>query len=97
MRKYFSFSLLLAAAAFYFSSCNQVQGTQAAPPPPSLPVFPVQTSDATTYLEYTATLEGKTNIEIRPQVSGYLDKIYVEEGAFVRGGSAFVQDQRPSL
>lgn len=96
MRKYVVFSVLLAAAAVYFSSCNQVQGTQAAPPPPSLPVYPVQISDATTYLEYTATLEGKTNVEIRPQVSGYLEKIYVEEGSFVKAGQPlFKINDRP--
>ena len=96
MRKYVIFSFVLAAAAVYFSSCNQAQGTQAAPPPPVLPVFPVQTSDATTYLEYTATLEGKTNVEIRPQVSGYLEKIYVEEGSFVKAGQPlFKINDRP--
>lgn len=97
MRKLFILSLVLAAATIYsFSSCNQAKGTQAAPPPPSLPVFAIATSAATTYLEYTATLEGKTNVEIRPQVSGYLDKIYIEEGAFVKAGQPlFKINDRP--
>ena len=42
--------------------------------------------NATTWLEYPATIEGTTNVEIRPQVSGYLEKIYVEEGACVSQG-----------
>jgi len=96
MRKYLVFSVLLAAAAIYISGCNQAQGTQAAPPPQSLPVYPVVSSPATTYLVYSATLEGKTNVEIRPQVSGYLDKIYVEEGAFVTAGQPlFKINDRP--
>lgn len=96
MRKYLVFSVLLAAAAVHFTSCNQAKGTQAAPPPPSLPVFPIATSAATTYLEYSATLEGKTNVEIRPQVSGYLDRIYVEEGAYVTAGQPlFKINDRP--
>ncbi|HXB95346.1 MAG TPA: biotin/lipoyl-binding protein, partial [Puia sp.] len=96
MRKYLVFSVLLAALGMYTSSCNQAKGTQAAPPPPSLPVFAIATSDATTYLEYSATLEGKTNVEIRPQVSGYLDKIYVEEGSFVKAGQPlFKINDRP--
>jgi membrane fusion protein (multidrug efflux system) len=97
MRKLFVLSLVLAVATVYsFSSCNQAKGTQTAPPPPSLPVFPIATSAATTHLEYTATLEGKTNVEIRPQVSGYLDKIYVEEGSFVRAGQPlFKINDRP--
>ncbi len=41
-------------------------------------------------------MEGKTNVEIRPQVSGYLDKIYVEEGAYVTAGQPlFKINDRP--
>ncbi|GAB3326045.1 efflux RND transporter periplasmic adaptor subunit [Larkinella ripae] len=40
----------------------------------------------TTYQEFPATLEGKVNVEIRPQVEGYLEQIYVDEGAAVRKG-----------
>ncbi len=53
---------------------------------PALPVAPVQTADVTTYQEFPATLEGKVNVDIRPQVEGYLEKIYVDEGAAVRKG-----------
>jgi membrane fusion protein (multidrug efflux system) len=55
-------------------------------PPPQLPVVAVTTTAATTYKEYSASLEGKVNVEIRPQVEGYLDKIYVDEGAYVKAG-----------
>ncbi|MBS1604060.1 MAG: efflux RND transporter periplasmic adaptor subunit [Bacteroidetes bacterium] len=86
MRRYLLFSAIIVAAAVYLSGCSQAQGTQAAPPPQSLPVLPINSSAATTYLEYSANIEGKTNVEIRPQVSGYLDKIFVEEGAYVTAG-----------
>lgn len=86
MRKYLLFSAIIVAAAVYMSGCSQAQGNQAAMPPQSLPVLPINNTVATTYLEYSATVEGKTNVEIRPQVSGYLDKIYVEEGAYVTAG-----------
>jgi membrane fusion protein, multidrug efflux system len=96
MRKYLVLFVLLAAIATYISGCNQAQGTQAAPPPQALPVLPIVSSSATTYLTYSATLEGKTNVEIRPQVSGYLDKIYVEEGAYVQAGQPlFKINDRP--
>src|SRR5579863_1987327 len=86
-------SVILAAL---LSSCSQVQGTQAAPPPQALPVLAVNASPATTYQEYSATVEGKTNVEIRPQVSGYLDKIFVEEGAYVTAGQPlFKINDRP--
>lgn len=41
---------------------------------------------ATTYQEFSALLEGNRDIEIRPQVEGYLDHIYVDEGAHVKKG-----------
>jgi len=96
MRKILVFSVLLAAAAIYLAGCNQAQGTQAAFPPQSLPVLPISPAVATTYLEFSAAVEGKTNVEVRPQVSGYLDKIYVEEGAYVaQGQPLFKINDRP--
>ena len=52
----------------------------------SLPVLKIESTPASTFREYNATLEGKVNVEIRPQVDGYLDKIYVDEGAYVKAG-----------
>ena len=96
MRKYLVFSVLLAAAAIYMTGCNQAQGTQAAPPPQSLPVLPITSASATTYQEFSTAVEGKVNVEIRPQVSGYLDKIFVEEGAYVsQGQPLFKINDRP--
>lgn len=57
-----------------------------APPPPQLPVVTVAVAPGTTFKEYSATLEGKVNVEIRPQVEGFLEKIYVDEGAYVKAG-----------
>ncbi|MCU7547769.1 efflux RND transporter periplasmic adaptor subunit [Chitinophagaceae bacterium LB-8] len=60
-------------------------------PPPSLPVVTVINMPATTYQEYSASLEGIKDIEIRPQVEGYLERIYVDEGAYVRRGQPLFQ------
>jgi membrane fusion protein (multidrug efflux system) len=51
-----------------------------------LPVVAVTSASGTTFREYPASLEGKVNVEMRPQVEGYLEKIYVDEGAYVRVG-----------
>ncbi len=58
----------------------------AAQPPQSLPVVTVTERPFTTFREYTASLEGSNDIEIRPQVGGYIEKIFVDEGAFVKKG-----------
>jgi len=52
----------------------------------TLPVVAVNNSSETTYLDYPAAIEGAVDLEIRPQVSGVLDKIYVNEGAAVSKG-----------
>jgi RND family efflux transporter MFP subunit len=51
-----------------------------------LPVIEIASQDATTYQDYPASIEGAVNIEIRPQVSGVLEQIFVDDGAFVNKG-----------
>ena len=48
------------------------------------------TSDQTT--SYPATIRGTQDIEVRPQVSGFIVKLCVDEGATVRKGAGFVPD-----
>lgn len=57
----------------------------------SLPVITVIDTTAATYKEFSASLQGSKDIEIRPQVDGHLDKIYVDEGAYVRKGQSLFQ------
>ena len=75
---------LLAITLLY--SCSSAPTAQQAPPPPNLPVATVTEGTDTTYQEYPASIEGTVNVEIRPQVSGTLDKVFVDEGAFVSAG-----------
>ena len=70
----------------YGCSSSAAENTGMGMPPPPLPVITITTSSATTYQEFPASLEGKVNVEIRPQVEGYLEKIYVDEGAYVKAG-----------
>ena len=96
MRNLFIFILFGIVAAAIITGCSSAQGSQVPPPPPALPVLQLDPTSATTYQEFSASLEGKTNVEIRPQVSGYLDKIYVEEGAYVTAGQPlFKINDRP--
>ncbi|MBC9931830.1 efflux RND transporter periplasmic adaptor subunit [Chitinophaga qingshengii] len=68
------------------SGCGTSQAHQEGPQAAALPVLKLNAVPATTYREFSATLEGRTNVEIRPQVEGILDKIYVDEGAYVKAG-----------
>ncbi len=81
--------LFFTAIPVFFTACNSSEATNApdtAQPPQPLPVVTVTQRPATLYQEYSASLEGSKDIEIRPQVEGYIEKIYVDEGAYVRKG-----------
>jgi len=82
-----SVALLIAATATasILASCSKPEQQQSAVAP-ELPVLEIKNSNPTTYQEYPASIEGAVNVEIRPQVSGILEKIFVDEGAFVEKG-----------
>jgi membrane fusion protein (multidrug efflux system) len=89
MKTNYSWVKLLTAisvATVLHSCSNTAAGPGMAQQAMQLPVVPVTTTTATTFREYPASLEGKVNVEIRPQVEGYLEKIYVDEGALVKAG-----------
>jgi len=90
MRKCLYAGMLFLACLTSLESCHNSDASTsynpAAAPPPALPVISVSNRPFTTYREYAASLEGSNDIEIRPQVSGYIEKIFVDEGAFVKKG-----------
>jgi membrane fusion protein (multidrug efflux system) len=73
-------------ALLLINSCSSTTAMAPAPPPPALPVANIAIGTDTTYQEYPASIEGAVNVEIRPQVSGALDKVFVDEGVFVNAG-----------
>jgi membrane fusion protein (multidrug efflux system) len=77
---------LALLALLFIASCSSAPAAAPAPAPPALPVQTVASSTVTTYQEYPAAIEGTVNVEIRPQVSGALDKVFVDEGALVSAG-----------
>ncbi|RBL91101.1 efflux transporter periplasmic adaptor subunit [Chitinophaga flava] len=77
---------LLPAA---LSSCGGNAGAETAnmaAPTPELPVMTLDTTTTLTTNEYSAQLEGKVNVDVRPQVDGYIKKIFVDEGSYVKAG-----------
>jgi membrane fusion protein (multidrug efflux system) len=75
--------------------CTGNQKNQA-PEAEILPVVEINSGDAIIYSDYPASVEGKTDVEIRPQVNGTLDNVFVDEGDYVTVGSAlFKINARP--
>jgi membrane fusion protein, multidrug efflux system len=88
MRKCLYSGMMVLSVLVVISSCSNPVSNQgyAAFPPAVLPVITVSKRPFTSFREYTASLEGSNDIEIRPQVGGYIEKIFVDEGAFVKKG-----------
>ncbi len=78
--------LSLSLIALILTGCaNKNEGAPTAPPA-NLPVLEVAYESASTETEFPVAIQGKNDIEIRPQVNGTLDKIFVDEGAYVNQG-----------
>ena len=83
-----------AIAVATLGSCSGKQDAMQQAPAPSLQVATIEPVSSELYKSYPATLKGKTDIEIRPQVSGFITKVHVDEGQRVRKGQAlFTIDQ----
>ena len=59
------------------------------------PVLTIDYRDATLNSEYPATIEGQQNVEIRPKIDGYIEKIYVDEGSTVKKGQLLFHISAP--
>lgn len=76
------------------SSCSKKQEQAAMFAAPSVAVMTVEPSTANFESSYPATLQGKTDVAIRPQVSGFITKVHVDEGQKVhKGQPLFTIDQ----
>jgi membrane fusion protein (multidrug efflux system) len=86
--KYFNIAMaiLLGLIILFIYSCSSSPAAPPPPPPPTLPVATIAAGTDTTYQEYPASVEGTVNVEVRPQVSGTLDRVFVDEGAYVTAG-----------
>ncbi|MEC5142891.1 efflux RND transporter periplasmic adaptor subunit [Chitinophaga sp. 212800010-3] len=92
------FAGLLISTVTILYGCGTASSARNAPPPPALPVIVAAALPATTYQSFTASVQGKRDIEIRPQVDGYLTDIVVDEGAYVHKGQVlFHIDKKPFI
>jgi multidrug efflux system membrane fusion protein len=68
----------------------------APPPPPAVTVAAVPERDINEWDEFTGRIEAVDAVEIRPRVSGYIQRVAFAEGKEVRKGDVLVEiDPRP--
>lgn len=77
----------VGAAALLAVSCTANSNEKAAEETvKSVPVTELIHKDTTVYKEYIADIQSQRNVELRSRLSGFLDRIYVDEGAIVKKG-----------
>ena len=85
----------MAALALALPSCN-LSWQQDGDGNKEYKTMNVATGDRTLTREYSAVLNGRQAVEIRPQVSGKIVAIHIEEGSYVhKGQPLFTIDQVP--
>lgn len=84
-------SIVLVIIASVFTSCDFNKNSNDDSNDLLLPIIYVDTATAIIDKEYMGSIEGKINVEIRPQVEGILEQIFVDEGDFVQEGQPLFQ------
>ncbi|UXI68565.1 efflux RND transporter periplasmic adaptor subunit [Tahibacter amnicola] len=89
-------AVLAAALALILAGCAKTSGAPAhMPPPPAVNVAGVVEKSITLWDEFTGRIEAVDKVEVRPRVTGYLEKIQFEEGREVKKGDVlFIIDDR---
>jgi len=90
-------SIPILVLALLLNACGGApQGGGFQMPPPDVSVAPVVQKEVRAWDEFSGRITAVQNVEIRPRVSGYLDRIAFTEGGSVRKGDLlFVIDPRP--
>lgn len=95
MRRYFDvfgILLMLSVANFVCILPAAAQG----PPAPSVTVAQPIAKRITTWDEYSGRFEAVETVEVRPRVSGFVDKVHFKDGQLVKAGDPlFTIDPRP--
>ncbi|MFC0780201.1 efflux RND transporter periplasmic adaptor subunit [Flavobacterium sp. HJSW_4] len=90
--------LSILAASLIIASCGKNDKSAQAGGAPQIKEYKtvtLQPESATLNSDFPASIQGQQNIEIRPRVEGYIDKIFVDEGAVVKAGQPLFKISAP--
>ena len=82
-------------ALTFLLSCGSKETPATADAAKDYPVLTIIPTTSTLSTQYPAMIEGQQNIEIRPKIDGYIENIFVDEGAQVRRGQKLFQILAP--
>ena len=89
-------SLALASIAIALSACGVDKSAEPSPIAPEVSVAKVVHERLTEWDTFTGRLEAPQTVDLRPRVSGYVERVSFEEGDIVNAGEPlFFIDDRP--
>ena len=92
--QYLKIAAVSLLAVLSMASCKQKAAGQMEAV--TYPLLKVSPEDRTLSVSYSAVIEGKQDVDVRPQVSGFITDVRVKEGAKVsKGQTLFVIDTIP--
>lgn len=84
----------LSAAVALLPGCSGGGAAMPADQIPELAVMTVESGNSDLSNDYAATIKGKVDVDVRPLVSGFVTKVHVDEGQYVKQGQPlFTLDQ----
>ena len=98
MRNYLPGFALGLLAVLSLAGCGKKNDDAAKKGPPTIPTLPVlvvRPDTVTLFQDYPATIQGQQNVEIRPKVDGFVEAIFVDEGASVTKGQKLFHISAP--
>ena len=82
--------------SFILVSCgNKQQQKAVSGQPKSYQVITISPDSVEIYYDFPAVIQGENVVEIRPKIDGYIEKIYVDEGATVKKGQLLFRINNP--
>ena len=89
-------AIAMVVMATVITACGNSQAEAPPPPPPEVDAAQVVTKSVRQWDEFTGRIAAIGAVDIRPRVSGYIDRIAFKEGDMVKAGDLlFVIDPRP--
>ncbi len=87
--------VVFASLVLTLSGCGKPGSQATMPPPPQVTVAPVEQQELVEWEELTGRTAPVEFVEVRPRVSGHIDKVLFESGQLVKKGEAlFLIDPR---
>ena len=78
--------IVLSAVAIHYSGFGRSSAAPRSSPPPAVTVATVEAKEIVEWDEFTGRTEPVESVEVRPRVSGYIEKVQFQSGQLVKKG-----------